>query len=199
MKKLSLFVSVILLGSAVMAQSSAKLGIKAGLNVSNVALDPEVVEKASRLGFHGGLVAHIHLNPQWGIQPELLYSGQGFEDNTNNAEWKFNYLNIPVMIQYMFDNGFRLQAGPQVGFLLDGKIEGDDGGADVDLTDDLKKVDAGLGLGLGYLSYSGFGVEGRYNLGLTNINETGTNDLKNRVFQISLFYMLDNAHKAKSR
>jgi Outer membrane protein beta-barrel domain len=199
MKKLSLFVSVILLGSAVMAQTSAKIGIKAGLNVANVALDPEVVDKSSRLGFHGGLVAHIHLSPQWGVQPEILYSGQGFEDNTNDAEWKLNYLNIPIMLQYMFDNGFRIQAGPQVGFLLDGKVAGNGGGADVDISNDLKKIDAGLGVGLGYLSYSGFGVEGRYNLGLTNINDVGTNELNNRVFQISLFYMLDNAHKAKSR
>jgi hypothetical protein len=199
MKKLSLFVSVILLGSAVMAQTSAKLGIKAGLNVSNVALEPEVIDKGTRLGFHGGLLAHIHVSPQIGIQPEILFSGQGFEDNTNDAEWKLNYLNIPVMIQYMFDNGFRLQAGPQVGFLLDGKIEGDAGGADVDIADDLKKIDAGVGLGVGYLSYSGLGIEGRYNLGLTNINDVGTNELRNRVFQISLFYMLDNAHKSKSR
>jgi hypothetical protein len=169
------------------------------LNVSNVALEPEVIDKGTRLGFHGGLLAHIHVSPQIGIQPEILFSGQGFEDNTNDAEWKLNYLNIPVMIQYMFDNGFRLQAGPQVGFLLDGKIEGDAGGADVDIADDLKKIDAGVGLGVGYLSYSGLGIEGRYNLGLTNINDVGTNELRNRVFQISLFYMLDNAHKSKSR
>lgn len=181
-----------------MAQTQAKIGLKAGLNVANVALDPEVVEKGSRLGFHGGLLAHIHLSPQFGLQPEVIYSNQGFEDKTNNAEWKLNYLNIPVMLQYMFDNGFRISAGPQVGFLLDGKVGGDNG-ADVDISDDLKKIDAGIGAGIGYLSYSGFGVEGRYNLGLTNINETGVNELNNRVFQISLFYMLDNQHKAKSR
>jgi len=201
MKKLSLFVSVILLGSAVMAQTSPKLGIKAGLNVATVKMVPEAVQIGSKLGFHGGLLAHIHLTPQWGIQPEVLYSGQGFDDQTNNAEWKFNYLNIPVMVQYMFDNGFRIQAGPQVGFLLDSKISGSTG-ADEDISTEIKKIDAGVGLGLGYLSYSGLGVEGRYNLGLTNIKEDtgfGVDEIKNRAFQISLFYMLDNAHKSKSR
>lgn len=198
MKKLSLLAAVILIGSAVLAQTQAKIGLKAGLNIANVSMDPEAVDKGSRLGFHGGLVAHIHLSPQWGIQPEVLYSNQGFEDNTYNTEWKLNYLNIPVMVQYMFDNGFRINAGPQVGFLLDGKIA-ESGQQDLDIKNDLKKVDASLGLGLGYLTYSGFGVEGRYNLGLTNINESGANDIKNRVFQISLFYMLDNQHKAKSR
>lgn len=181
-----------------MAQTQAKIGLKAGLNIANVSMDPEVIDKGSRLGFHGGLLAHIHLSPQWGIQPEVLYSGQGFEDNTNNTEWKLNYLNIPVMVQYMFDNGFRISAGPQVGFLLDGKIA-ESGFEDLDIKNDLKKIDAGIGVGLGYLSYSGLGIEGRYNHGLTNINDVGSNELNNRVFQISLFYMLDNAHKAKSR
>jgi hypothetical protein len=198
MKKLSLFVAAIFLSSALMAQTQAKIGLKAGLNIANVSMDPEVIDKGSRLGFHGGLLAHIHLSPQWGIQPEVLYSGQGFEDNTNNTEWKLNYLNIPVMVQYMFDNGFRISAGPQVGFLLDGKIA-ESGFEDLDIKNDLKKIDAGIGVGLGYLSYSGLGIEGRYNHGLTNINDVGSNELNNRVFQISLFYMLDNAHKAKSR
>lgn len=201
MKKLSLFVAVILLSSAVMAQTQAKIGLKAGLNIANASLTPEAVDVGTRLGFHGGLLAHIHLSPQWGIQPEVIYSGQGFEDNTFNVEYKLNYLNIPVMVQYMFDNGFRINAGPQVGFLLDGKIA-ESGYPDVDIKNDLKKIDAGVGLGLGYLSYSGLGIEGRYNLGLTNIKESvggDVDEIKNRVFQVSLFYMLDNQHKAKSR
>ncbi len=27
-----------------------------------------------------------------------------------------NYVNVPVLVQYMFDNGFRLQTGPQAWF-----------------------------------------------------------------------------------
>jgi hypothetical protein len=199
MKKLSLFVSLTLLSAIVMAQDRTNIGIKAGLNVADVSVQPQNFDKGSRLGFHGGLLAHIHLSPEWGVQPEVLYSNQGFEDRTNNSEWKLNYLNVPVMVQYMFDNGFRIQAGPQVGFLLDAKVKDANEVGHLDVSQDLKKVDAGVGLGLGYLSYSGLGIEGRYNLGLTNINAVGTNELKNRVFQVSLFYMLDNAHKAKSR
>ena len=199
MKKLSLFVSLLFVGTAVMAQVSTKLGVKAGLNVANVSVEPQGFEKGSRLGFHGGLLAHIHVSPAFGIQPEVLYSNQGFEDKSNASEWKLNYLNVPVMFQYMFDNGFRIQAGPQVGFLLDGKVADNYGeGADLDISPDLKKVDASVGVGLGYLSYSGLGIEGRYNHGLSNINAAGANKLQNRVFQVSLFYMLDNQHKAKS-
>lgn len=199
MKKLCLFVSVLFIGATAMAQISTKIGIKAGLNVADVSLKPETVQTGSRIGFHGGLTAHIHVSPQIGVQPEVLYSNQGFEDKTNGTEWRLNYLNVPVMLQYMFDNGFRLQAGPQVGFLLDGKIADPNSDAPhYDISQDLKKIDAGVGVGLGYLSYSGLGIEGRYNIGLTNANAVGANKLQNRVFQVSLFYMLDNAHKSKS-
>ncbi len=196
MKKISLFFLALMCSAILFAQTSAKLGIKGGLNVAN--LDVKNVNTDARLGFHGGLLAHIHLTPQWGIQPELLYSGQGMEENINDSKWKLSYINVPVMIQYMFDNGFRLEAGPQIGFLVDGEIEGDNG-SELDITNDLKTIDAGLGLGIGYLTYSGLGISGRYNLGLTDINEDGGNTIKNRVFQVGLFYMLDQSHKRKSR
>ena len=102
------------------------------------------------------------------------------------------------MIQYMFDNGFRIEAGPYVGFLLGAK-DVSASGTEVEAKDDYKKVDAGLGLGLNYLSYSGFGVGGRYNIGLANINDRIGSKIQNRVFQLSVFYMFDNDHKAKSR
>lgn len=199
MKKLCLFVSISLIGAAAMAQTQTTLGIKAGLNVANVSVQPQDFQKASLMGFHGGLLAHIHVSPELGIQPEVLYSGQGFKDESNGTDWKLNYVNVPVMVQYMFDNGFRIEAGPQVGFLLDGKVDAKDGHP-LDVSNDLKKVDASMGVGLGYLTYSGLGIEGRYNIGLTNINKDPYgNKIQNRVFQVGLFYMLNNNHKAMSR
>ena len=198
MKKLSVFVLAVLLGSALMAQTQPKLGIKGGLNVATLNLE-EDEDNESRLGLHAGLLAHIHLAPQWALQPEVVYSGQGTE--IGDFKLKNDYINVPIMIQYMFDNGFRLEAGPQLGFLIKAKIEGN--GAEVTNTEDYKKTDIGVGLGLGYLSYSGIGINARYNLGLTDINDaddiTPASKIQNRVFQVGLFYMFDNSHKAKSR
>jgi hypothetical protein len=66
-------------------------------------------------------------------------------------------------------------------------------------SEDFKSTDVAWTFGLGYLTYSGLGIDGRYNLGLSNINKAGGNTLKNNVFQVGLFYMLDNSHKAQSR
>jgi hypothetical protein len=192
MKKISLLFACAIFSTAIFAQTDAKFGIKGGLNIANINVEGDN-ETDSRLAPHVGLLAHIHLAPQWALQPELMYSGQGLEDG--DVTWKLNYINIPVNVQYMFDNGFRLQTGPQVGFLASSEIDP----GDLDLDDDLKKTDFSWTFGLGYLSYSGFGVDARYNLGLTDINESGGNKLTNRVFQLGVFYMFDKSHKAKSR
>jgi hypothetical protein len=69
------------------------------------------------------------------------------------------------MLQYMFNNGFRIEAGPQLGLLLDAKSTAE-GFPDDNTEDVFKSTNVGLGFGLNYLSYSGFGVGGRYVLGL---------------------------------
>ena len=195
MKKISLFFLALMCSISLFAQTSAKLGIKAGLNVASLHLE-EDEDADNLLAPHVGLLAHIHLTDQFALQPELVYSGQGLEDG--DFKYKLNYLNLPIMVQYMFDNGFRLETGPQLGLLLSSKIDGPDG--DEDLDDDFKKTDVSWGFGVGYLSYSGLGVGARYNLGLTNINEfEPSNKVTNRVLQLGLFYMFDQSHKRKSR
>jgi len=162
-----------------------QFGIKGGLNVSKLAVDNvDEDDIESRIGFHIGGLAHIHLNRNWAIQPELVYSSQGMTQQLagEEFEWKINYVNIPVMVQYMFEGGFRVQAGPQLGILTSAEIE------DTDIDDNLNKIDFSLGFGFGYKSSSGFGVDARYNLGLSNINDNGSNDIMNRVLQVGVFY-----------
>src|SRR5215203_329104 len=117
MKKLSLVLCVLLVAGIAQAQN-AKFGIKGGLNVSTLTDDDD--ELGSRLGFNGGLLAHVHLSPQLALQPEIVYSSQGAKYTLTSGEehsLALNYVNIPMQVQYMFDNGFRIQTGPQVGFL----------------------------------------------------------------------------------
>ncbi len=167
-------------------------GIKGGLNVYNVKDDNES-EYDSKAGLHVGFLAHIHLNKQWAIQPELLYSGQGAKYTTGGTEskLKLDYINVPILFQYMFDNGFRLEAGPQIGFLVSAKTETND--VSVDVKDQLKGTDLGIGLGVGYIHVpSGFGVDARYNLGMTNISEDDNNKSMNRGFQLGVFYQFQH-------
>ncbi|MBC7914484.1 MAG: PorT family protein [Pyrinomonadaceae bacterium] len=188
MKFLSMALATVMMISTASAQH-VNFGVKAGLNLYNIK-DEQESEFDSKVGFHIGALAHIHLNKQWALQPELVFSGQGAKFTSGGDETKLNlgYLNVPVMVQYMFDNGLRLQAGPQVGFLLSAKAKNDDD--DIDVKDDLKPVDFSLGFGAGYVHVpSGFGVDARYNLGLSDINEEAGNKSTNQGFQLGVFYL----------
>jgi hypothetical protein len=72
----------------------------------------------------GGL-AQIHLNKYWAVQSELTYSCQGAKKSTDGGEftWRLNYINLPILLQYMFDNGIRMQTGPQLGILASAKLK----------------------------------------------------------------------------
>lgn len=189
MKKISLFFCALLFGSILFAQNT-RIGIKAGLNVANIS-NSSGNEMGSKLGLNAGLLAHIHLNPSLALQPEVVYSSQGAKYTVSNGEHELslNYLNIPLQLQYMFANGFRLQTGPQVGFLAGVKDKVRNVETQTFTTQDFKSVDFSWSAGLGYVSYSGLGIDGRYNFGISNINNAGPNILHNNVFQLGLFYM----------
>lgn len=203
MKKISFFITAFFIGTTLFAQDPAKFGLKAGLNLSKWDVENKSSDDFGTLtGFHIGGLAHIHLSDHIAFQPEIQFSTQGAEDNFsgNDIEFRTRHINIPLMFQYMFNNGFRIEAGPQVGFLLsaDDKLPNGD---EIDSKSEYKKTDFALGIGLNYLTYSGFGIGGRYNFGLSNIDDDNTrvNDTYNRVLQLSVFYMFDSRHKAKSR
>ena len=154
------------------------LGIKGGLNMYNINNDNNT-SYDQRTGYNFGLLGHIHRNSEWAFQPELVYSAQGAENH------KLGYINIPVLIQYMFDNGFRIQAGPQAGFLVS---------SDNDI--DYNPIDLALSAGVSYvLPSTGFGFDLRYNHGFSDINKS--NDVKsyNRGIQLGLFYLFGHNSK----
>lgn len=187
---------MLLLSAAVFAQDNVRWGVKAGANFSTIHTESDAPSWGSRTGIHAGLLAHIHLNKNWAIQPEAVYSLQGSK-NTEGGETQvnnLNYINVPVLLQYMFDNGFRLQTGPQLGFLVSAntKIEG---GTHTENTDLYNKTDFSWSFGGGYLSNSGLGVDARYNLGLTDVYKPGAMKETNGVFQVGLFYMFNHRSK----
>ena len=65
------------------------------------------------------------------------------------------------------------------------------GNTEIDIKDQLKPIDFGIGAGIGYVDpSSGFGVDARYNLGLSNINDdANAQKAYNRGFQLGVFYL----------
>jgi hypothetical protein len=84
----------------------------------------------------------------------------------------------------MFDNGFRLEAGPQAGFLISAKSN------DTDVNDYVKNLEFGVGIGASYVHPpTGWGVDARFNQGLTDITDNNSTESYNRGFQLGVFYL----------
>jgi hypothetical protein len=188
---------ILLLSLAILAKAQSAdthFGIKAGLNISSLDVK-DGVDFDSKAGFHIGGLAHVHLSPHFAMQPEIVYSEQGGQDG--DEKWKINYLNVPLLFQYMTGGGFRLQTGPQLGFAVSSKIK--NGDIEQNIKDDVSRVDVSWSLGASYLFPEAIGIDARYNIGITNVNDAEIPKVRNRVFQIGLFYQFMNTNLANHR
>jgi hypothetical protein len=188
MKRLYLF----LLAACSFAAANAQIqfGIKAGANFSTFTGDG-VDGAKTKIGFHGGAFVGVPLFSTFSLQPELVYSDQGYKVKEDEFSGKLNaeYLNIPVLFKYNNPSGFFAQTGPQLGFLLSAKAKAD--GESTDLKDQFKSTDFSWAVGIGYLIKSvNVGIDARYNIGLSNVaKSSGDGSAKNSVFQVGLFYV----------
>lgn len=170
MKKIILTVAAVFAFGFANAQDM-KFGVKGGYINSNFGGDADTDAKSSF--YFGGLV-DFTISEKFHIQPELLYSMEG----ADNDETDLNFVRIPVMAKYYVAEGFNIQAGPQFGFVA--------GGGEIkELT---KSFDYGLGLGAGYELTSGLFFDARYNFGLANISDMDGFDVNTTSFQIGLGY-----------
>ena len=188
MKKTIIFLSSTFIIFTANAQK-VYFGIKGGVNVSSLNYNDNS-ERESKIGFHVGGLAHIHASNTWAIQPEILYSLEGAKSTlagTNNeVTYNLNYINVPVLLQYFFHNGFRLEGGPQIGFLLSAKAK--TGNISVD-DKSFESTSLSIPLGVGYLTSMGIGIDARYVFGLSNINDNENGaTVQSNVFQFGFFY-----------
>jgi hypothetical protein len=194
MKKTAIFTASLFLLFTAKAQQ-ADFGLKGGVNISNFHFNNNTTTD-SKVGLNIGVLAHIHASKTWALQPELLYSLEGAQQKipgNSKITYNLNYLNVPILLQYLFSNGFRLEGGPQIGFLLDAKTKTDN----VTLNNNSFKSTAfSIPLGIGYLTSSGVGLDARYVFGLSNINDSKNGPtIQSNVFQLGLFYQLSDTKK----
>lgn len=166
-----------------------KLGIKAGVNLSNMYVD-EVSDENMKVGLNAGVFAKLPVTRGFSIQPELLYSSKGAKETYHNfimgeGEYRFNlnYVELPVLAVFNLAKNFNLHVGPYVSYLAGVNIKDmKDNGTIHDVAnldaEDFNRFDYGLAGGLG-IDISNFTLGARYNYGLREIGKSGnvTSDL----------------------
>jgi hypothetical protein len=167
--------SSLLIAQSAHAQDGRRMGIKGGLNATNIYQN-DINDENARFGFNLGLYGQILSSDVFAIQPELLYSTKGARwEYTGGVEqsidFNINYLDLPVLAVFKLGKTAEIHAGPYVGYLLSAKIKYDGdlaNGTDNIDRDDLNTLDYGLVGGLG-LNFGGVQVGARYNYGLAKI------------------------------
>jgi hypothetical protein len=181
---------LLLLTLNIYAQSSKKdegikMGFKGGLNVSNF-LSSDIEEQSFRTSFHVGFLAEVIISDQVSFQPELLFSSQG--NVGPETKQKYSYINVPLVLRYYVADQFSIDAGPQLGFLVDSFSRGNSGNESIS---DQTIFDLALGAGVTYELKNNLFFQGRYNLGLLNVNGADNSDTlkyQNSVIQLSVGY-----------
>ncbi|KAA6314048.1 hypothetical protein EZS27_035278 [termite gut metagenome] len=105
------------------AQTEVRFGVKAGFNTSNVSGTKDLFKRLDRITgssnyvvskyiprFHDGVISQISFSGHFFLQPELLYSLQGYGEegvidmgtylSSVDQDYDFHYLQLPVYAGY---------------------------------------------------------------------------------------------------
>ncbi len=179
------------------ASAQFRLGVVGGLNSSNfkVAVDQPIAVPlptggtvpgsfSSRTGLVIGGVAEYYFSPMVGLSVQPMYSEHGskfvFEGPvvaplSPESTTRLSYVDIPVMLKVQLGSSNvkpYVTSGFALGFLTSAKSVG--GGTATNIKDSVKSTNSSWSIGGGLnlpAARETIFIEGRYTLGLTNINE----------------------------
>lgn len=165
------------------SNNSLRVGIKGGLNVTNLYVD-DVDDENPRYGFHIGVYTQLFESDVFAIQPEILFSTKGTRTTYDvfgfegDAKFNLNYLDIPVLAVFKLGDAAEIHIGPYFGYLISASsdIDGDfDSYEELD-RDDYKAWDYGLSAGVGF-NVGAVQIGARYNYGLQKIADSDSANL----------------------
>ena len=202
--------------SAAQTPSETEKGLLLGLNFSNLkGDDADSIGTDSKTGVIGGGFLRYKISPSLAIEPQLLITMKGAEAPVLgfDTKLKLTYLEFPVLFRFTIPTQGNVSpsifAGPSAGLKLSSKGTATSPGFSVEADlENTKGIEFGLVIGGGITVGSNdtkIFLDGKYNLGLTNVFEDVINpgpydivkdlagnapDFKNSGFAISLGVML---------
>ncbi len=174
--------AIAVLGFTTANAQGVSFGAKAGANFASLNGD-DADNLDGRTGFHVGGVVNIGISEIFAVQPEILYSSQGYKFNSAFGDVKgmLDYINIPILADITVVDGLSLQGGPQVGINISAKAKADGETGDID---DVETLDIGFGGGAQYrLPDMGLFFQARYVIGFSDVITDVT--AKNNVISLS--------------
>lgn len=195
MKKIILLSCLFLLTSiGVFAQlPSFTLGLKGGVNYSQLKTKSDLTDHNSILGYQVGVWARVGGAGMY-LQPELYLGSKGndfIQTNGATGKIRFTTLDVPLLLGTKIGPSklnIRFMAGPLISFIIDQSTTFDAAYTSVTDYKNYKNqtlgVQAGAGVDIGNLS-----VDLRYEAGLSNISQSKY-EQKQNLWHLSLGFKL---------
>lgn len=165
-------------------------GLRGGYNLATISDPNNVLASTGSFGYQngymGGLFFNIGISKSFSIQPELLYSQQGFKVEVNDLflKDKLEVAKIPILFKLNIGGGnvkFLINAGPYVGYKikqtsitnLSGTLITESAPFDTDNSDGetTNRIEYGAIGGAGFqfnLGAALLSIEGRFDYGLSD-------------------------------
>ncbi len=195
--KVTTLTTVAVLFLYLQASAQLKIGVKGGLNLSDLFVPSDLEEIISpppthidahpspgqMSYFHAGITTNQRIGKHWAASADLIFSIKGFQNNvpfntldpSDEFVLSLHYLALPIMFYYVPDEKIQLGAGLEAGYQIDavGKINNER----TDFTSLYdKNLEFSLNAGFRFLVTERFFVDGRYQWGLTSISDITLTD-----------------------
>ncbi len=183
--------AALLFSTAMMAQFH--IGAKAGANI--IKVEGKTFKDEFWFGYNLGGFMEVRLSKKFVLQPEVLFNQystsldssfkniyQGVFNAAAQTKVKLKYLSIPILLNYKLIGSFlSLQAGPQFSVMMNKHKTLLQNGGEAFKNGDFSML-GGVQIKVGAIR-----VNGRYVIGLNNINDIDNQDKwKSEGFQLSV-------------
>ena len=161
------------------SHSSLGLGIKAGLNFTNITSASQI-SNSSETGYQVGIFLDPASKSILGSRTELLYSHQGYNFATGQTTGKvfLDYIMLAQLMAINITHFVQIQIGTQIGYLLSAKADSTSqttGNASIDAAlNYYNRIDFGFSGGLEVRPFMGILVGARYNFSITDLYKIPT-------------------------
>ncbi len=131
--KIKLIVLLLLLSSQLIYSQGFKGGLIGGLVVSQV--DGDAYAGYHKIGIQGGIYSRYIFNKSWSLYNELKFIQKGSnqtnkDDPYSDFKIKLNYIGLPFILNYQYNDKFIFGAGLSYGILMSAEVQ--DGAGIVD-------------------------------------------------------------------
>jgi opacity protein-like surface antigen len=187
--------------------AQSQFGVKGGFDLTNISLSSSDTSLTFDMGtgFNIGVFGVFNLSDVLQLKPELLYAHRSASTKTDflglevKSTFNFDYLELPINLNYLLSDKFSIYTGPYFALLLKSSLKTSFFGdlQEEDTTDDVRSNDFGFNIGASYNVNEKLFVNIGYTHGLQNLIDEDTADnekLTSSAIRLAIGYTFGNSY-----